>query len=304
MGNMNYEEEELKRKKYEIEQEILYLKDRQEQLKNYLWNAQSDEKIWEMYHAVQNAIVKKLWELKQYDSSLPMEDSVEAYLQNLQYYYQKHEEPKPVINWKYYLGIDDNRNPNLRSARRNIVKKDDGTYSNLEAYSKPEMKTEILIDANGCEVDLTLNAFLWQCQYLLPYTQLRVGWFNDKFYGWHEIKSLEDIEKNLGTFDKWGGATDFNIPFDTFSEDADKKVIFTGVYGSNWHIRGHIPDRSLDAIWLVYSGYEIHPKGGIVKEVPIEIIENMDGIYERVLWEKDQKKYIYRPGEELPWVLR
>ncbi len=300
------EKKELRRKKYELEMEILYLHSRQVQLEYYLWNEHSDDSAWEVYRAVEDIISMKLEELKKYTQELKkytqshlQEDLMEPDLQKkLEYYYQKYGQPKQVINWEYYLGIDTNRNQNeeyLHWARKNILKKDDGTYSYLEAYSEPEMKTEILIDASAFVFtnDLTINAFLWQCQYLLPYTRLRVGWFNKEFYGWHEIKSLKDIE-SLKCYYPSGGVSDFNIPLDTFSEDADKKVILTEAHKNSRLVYAKMPERPFDAIWLVYGGYEIHPKGGTVKEIPYKMIEDMEEKYTDVLKERDQEECQYR----------
>lgn len=65
-----------------------------------------------------------------------------------------------------------------------------------------------------------------------------------------------------------GGDTNFNTAVNAFSDSADNKIIFTDGYAA-------MPDKELDAIWIVYGIDKIKPKGGRVIYINEEELKNL-----------------------------
>ena len=157
---------------------------------------------------------------------------------------------KQLVDWRYVL-------------RETITYKADWSYKNatvedgivvpnLEKQPYPE--TEIVIDTSGSINEKLLKKFLRECKNILQYTKLKVGCFDTRFYGFHEIRTEEDIEKMKFV---GGGGTNFDTAVHAFSKRVDNKIIFTDG-------EAPMPKESLDAIWIVFGGEKINPKGGKV----------------------------------------
>ena len=56
-------------------------------------------------------------------------------------------------------------------------------------------ETEIVLDTSGSINEVFLKNFLRECKNILQHTKLKVGCFDTEFYGFHEIRTEEDIEK-------------------------------------------------------------------------------------------------------------
>ena len=83
---------------------------------------------------------------------------------------------------------------------------------------------------------------------------IRVGCFDTRFYGFHEIHNEHDID----SLDLRGaGGTNFTVAVNAFTGDAENQIIFTDGYAE-------MPEQSCDAVWVVYGDSPIHPKGGRV----------------------------------------
>ena len=157
---------------------------------------------------------------------------------------------KPLIDWRRIL--------------KEAVKYDiDWSYQNaeiengvvtahLEKMTRPE--TEIILDTSGSINETLLRNFLRECKNILQTSKVKVGCFDTKFYGFHEIRTEEDIEKMRF---EGGGGTDFDVAVGAFSRRVENKIIFTDGEAS-------MPDMALDAIWIVFGGEKINPKGGKV----------------------------------------
>ncbi len=122
----------------------------------------------------------------------------------------------------------------------------------LEETPTPE--TEIVLDTSGSIDDNLLRNFLMECKNILQTSKVKVGCFDTKFYGFQEIKTVKDIE-NMEF--KGHGGTDFNVAVEAFSKRVENKIIFTDGQAS-------MPEKSIDAIWIVFGGRKINPKGGKV----------------------------------------
>ena len=157
---------------------------------------------------------------------------------------------KPIIDWRYAL--------------REAIKYDvDWSYKNatieegvvtphLEEQPLPE--TEIVIDTSGSINKTLLRSFLRECKNILKHSKLKVGCFDVKFYGFHEIRTEKDIDdmEFVG-----GGGTKFDVAVNAFSRRVENKIIFTDGEAS-------MPEKAINAIWIVFGEEEINPKGGKV----------------------------------------
>lgn len=92
----------------------------------------------------------------------------------------------------------------------------------MEEQQSPE--TEIVLDTSGSINEVLLKNFLRECKNILQHSRLKVGCFDTKFYGFHEIRTEEDIENMKFIGD---GGTDFDVAVNAFSRRVENKIIFT-----------------------------------------------------------------------------
>lgn len=129
----------------------------------------------------------------------------------------------------------------------------------------PFSETEIVVDTSGSVNEEMLKNFLRECKSILEFSEIKVGCFDTMFYGFNDIYSEDDID-NLKF---WGGGrTNFNAAVNAFSDSADNKIIFTDGYAD-------MPDKEIDAIWVVYGTNKINPKGGRVIYINEEELKNL-----------------------------
>ena len=167
----------------------------------------------------------------------------------------------PLINWTRLL--------------KNAIKIDeDWSYLNPEVESGIIMptidpieknETEIVLDTSGSIDDDLLRNFLRECKNILKESKVKVGCFDTKFYGFSEVKSSKDIE-NLKF--QGGGGTDFDVAVNAFSKNANNKIIFTDGWAS-------MPQKKVDAIWIVFGGRKINPLGGRVIYISDEDLKRL-----------------------------
>lgn len=119
----------------------------------------------------------------------------------------------------------------------------------------PVAQAEILLDTSASvDADL-LRYFVRGVKALLREDAIvRVGCFDTRFYGFHDVFTEEDIE-NLEL--QGSGGTDFTVAINAFTGDAENQIIFTDGYAE-------MPEQSCHAVWVVYGNMTIHPKGGRV----------------------------------------
>lgn len=168
---------------------------------------------------------------------------------------------KPLIDWRYVLKEVTKYDVDWSYRKATI---EDGVISaNLEEQPIPE--TEIVLDTSGSINETLLKNFLRECKNILQHSRLKVGCFDTKFYGFHEIRTEEDIEnmKFVG-----GGGTDFAVAVGAFSRRVENKIIFTD--GD-----AYMPNMPLDAIWIVFGGIKINPKGGKVIQIDDEQLDRL-----------------------------
>ena len=127
-----------------------------------------------------------------------------------------------------------------------------------EFRAYPVAHAEILLDTSASvDADL-LRDFVRGVKGLLRQDAVvRVGCFDTRFYGFHEIHTDEDIQNLALT---GSGGTDFHVAVSAFTGDAENRIIFTDGFAE-------MPEERCDAIWVVYGTTTIHPPGGRVRYV-------------------------------------
>ncbi len=156
----------------------------------------------------------------------------------------------PLVNWESLLrGVI---KYNIDWSYKNATIENGVVTPHLEYIPFPE--TEIVLDTSGSIDTNLLKNFLRECKNILKYSKLKVGCFDTKFYGFHEIRTEEDIE-NMRF--EGGGGTDFEVAVSAFSRRVENKIIFTDG-------EAYMPQTQLNAIWIVFGNNKINPKGGKV----------------------------------------
>lgn len=168
---------------------------------------------------------------------------------------------KPIVDWRYVLREAIKYDADW--SYKNATLEDGVVTANLEEQPMPE--TEIVLDTSGSINEVLLKNFLRECKNILQHSKLKVGCFDTEFYGFYEIRTEEDIEnmRFVG-----GGGTDFDVAVGAFSRRVENKIIFTDGEAS-------MPDMPLDAIWIVFGGEKINPKGGKVIHITPEQLDRL-----------------------------
>lgn len=168
---------------------------------------------------------------------------------------------KPLIDWRYVLR--EAIKYDVDWSYRNATIENGVISANLEEQPMPE--TEIVLDTSGSINETLLKNFLRECKNILQHSRLKVGCFDTEFYGFHEIRTEEDIE-NMRF--EGGGGTNFDVAVGAFSRRVENKIIFTD--GD-----AYMPNMPLDAIWIVFGGIQINPKGGKVIQIDDEQLDRL-----------------------------
>ena len=126
-------------------------------------------------------------------------------------------------------------------------------------------RTEILLDTSGSIDEEMLRNFLRECKYILQNSEMWVGCFDTKFYGFQKIKSEKDIE-NMTFYGR--GGTNFDVAVSAFGQRVDNKIIFTDGYAD-------MPKEKSDIIWIVFGEEKINPPGGKVIYIDNEQLKRL-----------------------------
>ncbi len=169
---------------------------------------------------------------------------------------------KPLIRWRRLL--KENINFNVDWSYKNATIEDGVLTSHLEYLPSP--LTEILLDTSGSISMTLLKNFLRECKNILMTSKVKVGCFDTKFYGFYPIRNLNDID-NMPF--KGGGGTDFDVAVNAFSKRVENKIIFTDGCAP-------LPEKYLDAIWVVFGRYAFYPKGGKVIYINEEELKRLE----------------------------
>ena len=175
------------------------------------------------------------------------------------------EENNPILDWKNFLRKHSKK---VISADYNFFK---GEFDENGIYYYPYelekgCEVEILLDTSGSVDDNLVRNFLRECKSILEGAKLKIACFDDKFYGFEEIKHSSDIDN----FEiKGRGGTNFDVAVSAFSSKSKIKIIFTDGIAT-------MPKKNLDVIWIVYSDFKINPPGGTVININKDEIVNYE----------------------------
>ncbi len=119
----------------------------------------------------------------------------------------------------------------------------------------PVAHAEVLLDTSASVDTDLLRAFVRAVKALFAEDAvIRVGCFDTRFYGFHEVRTEHDID----ALDLRGaGGTNFTTAINAFTGDAENQIIFTDGYAE-------MPEQRCDCVWVVYGTNPIHPNGGRV----------------------------------------
>ena len=169
----------------------------------------------------------------------------------------------PILDWRMILR--DTVNYGVDWSMEHAVLEDGIVRPILEERPMPE--TEIVLDTSWSVDDELLRNFLRECRNILQRSRVWAGCFDTVFYGFHEIRTEEDIEQMPL---EGGGGTDFNAAAGAFSLRVDNRIIFTDG-------EADMPGEALDAVWMVYGDKAIDPPGGRVIHITEEQLERLRG---------------------------
>ena len=100
----------------------------------------------------------------------------------------------------------------------------DGIIRKEEKADVGYSESEIIIDSSGSMDMQKIKAILRECKNILSSSSIRVGFCDVQFYGWNEIRNESDID-SLRIIGR--GGTDFDNMANSFSIDADNKIVIT-----------------------------------------------------------------------------
>ncbi|MBE5735691.1 MAG: hypothetical protein E7361_04535 [Clostridiales bacterium] len=171
-------------------------------------------------------------------------------------------EAKEVISWKKILKRELEKEEERWSYRRADADNDYmARVESVETYDHPS--TEVMLDVSGSVDDDFLRGFLRQLKPLLKESDLKVGCFDEYFYGLKEIKSNKDIDNFTVTrTSAWTENWDLAVRSFTKSKDINK-IIFT----DGEPCPGVMPKDDLKnekVIWLVFGNENFNPCCGKV----------------------------------------
>lgn len=164
----------------------------------------------------------------------------------------------PLIDWRVIL--PNTINYGVDWSYSNAVLEDNIVRPVLEELPVPE--TEIVLDTSWSVDEDLLRNFLRECKNILTFSKMKAGCFDTVFYGFHDIRSEKDIDNMVF---QGGGGTDFNVAVDAFTMRVDNRIIFTDG-------QAPMPDKPVNAIWVVYGDEEISPAGGTVIHIKPEML--------------------------------
>ena len=187
---------------------------------------------------------------------------------------------KEEIDWKLLLRREVEKTETIWSQRRSIAE-NNYAYRLEENDIEDEAETEVMIDVSG-SVDLELvKSFLRQLKPLLEQSKLRVGCFNEQFWGLVDIKNVKDIDnftipKGARGHSAW--TEDWDLAVRSFTKKGEiNKIVFTDGYPCP----GTMPKEDLkreNIIWLVYGNKDFEPCCGKVINITEKQLEQLHQI--------------------------
>lgn len=196
-------------------------------------------------------------------------------------------ESKSEINWKDLIRREVEKSETIWSQRRSIAE-NNYAYRLEENDIEDEAETEIMLDVSGSvKLDL-VKAFLRQIKPLLKQSKLKVGCFNEKFWGLVDIKNTRDIDNFTIPRAARGDSAwteDWDLAVRSFTKRSEiNKIVFT----DGEPCPGTMPKDDLkreNVIWLVYGNRDFKPCCGKVIHITERQLEQLHLVTESYLEE-------------------
>lgn len=190
-------------------------------------------------------------------------------------------EDNDTIPWETLLRKEIEKSESVWSNRRSIAE-NNYAYRLEENELEEDAETEVMIDVSGSvELDM-VKAFLRTLKPLLKQSKLKVGCFNEKFWGMVEIKSNKDIdnfsipEAVRGSF-AWTEDWDLAVRLFTKKKEINK-IVFT----DGEPCPGTMPKddlKGINVIWLVYGNESFNPCCGKVIKISEKQLQKLTSLY-------------------------
>ena len=157
---------------------------------------------------------------------------------------------KPLLEWRRILR--ENNTYELDWSYQNATVEDGILRAQLE--KQPISEIEIVLDTSGSIGEELLKTFLRECKNISTQARIKIGCFDTQFYGWHQIRRLDDIDKIPY---EGGGGTDFDVAVSAFTRRVPNRILFTDGYAD-------LPKDPPSIIWVVIGDNKIQPKNSKV----------------------------------------
>lgn len=187
---------------------------------------------------------------------------------------------KEEIDWKLLLRREVEKTETIWSQRRSIAE-NNYAYRLEENDIEDEAETEVMIDVSGSVKLELVKSFLRQLKPLLEQSKLRVGCFNEQFWGLVDIKNVKDIDNFTiprGARGHSARTEDWDLAVRSFTKKREiNKIVFTDGYPCP----GTMPKEDLkreNIIWLVYGNKDFKPCCGKVINITEKQLEQLHQI--------------------------
>lgn len=189
-----------------------------------------------------------------------------------------------AISWELLLRREIEKTETIWSQRRSIFE-NNYAYRLEENDVEENVETEVQIDVSG-SVNLNLvKSFLKIIKPILKHSKLKVGCFNEKFWGWVEIKNLHDIDNFMipkDARDSSAWTEDWDLAVRSFSKKREvNKIVFTDGYPCP----GTMPKEDLKGeqiIWIVYGNKNFQPCCGKVIQITQQQLEQLNNVEQAI----------------------
>lgn len=192
-------------------------------------------------------------------------------------------ESRNEIDWKLLLRREVEKSETIWSQRRSVAE-DNYAYKLEENEVEEEAETEVMIDVSG-SVDLELvKAFLRELKPIIKQSKLKVGCFNEKFWGLVDVKTAKDIDgfiiPRAARSNQYAWTEDWDLAVRSFSKKREiNKIVFTDGYPCP----GTMPKEDLkreNVIWMVYGNKSFNPCCGRVINITEKQLGKLHQVYQ------------------------
>lgn len=173
----------------------------------------------------------------------------------------------PKISWKTLLTAGSYRVEEEYNHRRDNKYNVNARVGEVERPTK--VTTEVAIDTSGSVSEELIKNFMIEVFDLYTYSEIKIGFFCGGFYGWHTIKTKQDIIDLQ--IERHSDGTNYEAAATAFSQSYDghmvNKIVFTD--GELDRLPEHTQKTVVrDINWIVFGNkMNFKPKGGRIIKI-------------------------------------